>query len=93
MNATEIKEMKLSPDGSAAVMATVSPDWQYYSFRSRLWISKVKTGKTIPLTQSGHALSPQWSPDGRYISRSSPIHVFPLQESSRIFSNHHAIFM
>ena len=68
MNATEIKEVKLSPDGSAAVMATVSPDWQHSRFRSELWIWKEKTGETIPLTRSGHARSPQWSPNGRYIA-------------------------
>ena len=68
MNATEIKEVKLSPDGSAAVMATVSPDWQHSRFRSELWIWKEKKGETSPLTRSGHARSPQWSPNGRYIA-------------------------
>ena len=68
MNATEIKEVKLSPDGSAAVMATISSDWQHNRFRSDLWIWKEKTGQSIPLTRSGHAGSPQWSPDGKYIA-------------------------
>jgi dipeptidyl aminopeptidase/acylaminoacyl peptidase len=68
MNATEVKGAKLSPDGSAAVIATESPDWQHNRFRSDLWIWKQKTGGTIPLTRSGHARSPQWSPDGRYIA-------------------------
>src|SRR5580704_16212131 len=61
MNATEIKEARLSPDGSAAVMATVSPDWQHSRFGNDLWIWKEKTGETSPLTRSGHARSPQWS--------------------------------
>ena len=68
MNATEIKEAKLSPDGSAAVIATVDSDWQHNRYRSDLWIWKAKTGATLPLTRSGHARSPQWSPDGRYIA-------------------------
>jgi dipeptidyl aminopeptidase/acylaminoacyl peptidase len=68
MNATDVKEAKLSPDGSAAIIATASPDWQHNRFRSDLWIWKQKTGETIPLTRSGHARSPQWSPDGRYIA-------------------------
>ena len=68
MNATDIKEAKLSPDGSAAVIATESPDWQHNRFRSDLWIWKQKTGETIPLTRSGHARAPQWSPDGKYIA-------------------------
>ena len=68
MNATEIKDVKLSPDGSAAVIATVSPDWQHNRFRNDLWIWKAQTGKTVPLTRSGHARTPQWSPDGRYVA-------------------------
>jgi dipeptidyl aminopeptidase/acylaminoacyl peptidase len=68
MNATEVKGAKLSPDGSAAVIATESPDWQHNRFRSDLWIWKQKTGETLPLTRSGHAGSPQWSPDGKYIA-------------------------
>jgi dipeptidyl aminopeptidase/acylaminoacyl peptidase len=68
MNATEIKEAKLSPDGSAAVMTTVDSDWQHNRYRSDLWIWKAKTGETLPLTRSGHAHSPQWSPDGRWVA-------------------------
>ena len=68
MNATDVKEVKLSPDGSAAIIATESPDWQHNRFRSDLWMWKQKTGETVPLTRSGHARSPQWSPDGRYIA-------------------------
>ena len=68
MNATAVKEAKLSPDGLAAVIATESPDWQHNRFGIDLWIWKQKTGETIPLTRSGHARAPQWSPDGRYIA-------------------------
>ena len=68
MNATDIREVKLSPDGSAAVIATVDSDWQHNRFRSDLWIWKAQTGQTVPLTRSGHARAPQWSPDGKYIA-------------------------
>jgi dipeptidyl aminopeptidase/acylaminoacyl peptidase len=68
MNATDIREVKLSPDGSAAVIATVDSDWQHNRFRNDLWIWKAQTGQTVPLTRSGHARSPQWSPDGKYIA-------------------------
>jgi dipeptidyl aminopeptidase/acylaminoacyl peptidase len=68
MNATDIKEVKLSPDGSAVVVATVDSDWQHNRFRSDLWIWKAQTGQTVPLTRSGHARAPQWSPDGKYIA-------------------------
>jgi dipeptidyl aminopeptidase/acylaminoacyl peptidase len=68
MNATDITEVKLSPDGSAAVIATVDSDWQHNRFRNDLWIWKAQTGQTVPLTRSGHARAPQWSPDGKYIA-------------------------
>jgi dipeptidyl aminopeptidase/acylaminoacyl peptidase len=68
MNATDITGVKLSPDGSAAVIATVDSDWQHKRFRSDLWIWKAQTGQTVPLTRSGHARSPQWSPDSKYIA-------------------------
>src|SRR5258708_4131469 len=68
MNATYVREAKLSPDSSAAIIATESPDWQHNRFSSDLWIWKQKTGETVPLTRSGHARDPRWSPDGRYIA-------------------------
>jgi dipeptidyl aminopeptidase/acylaminoacyl peptidase len=68
MNATDVKEVKLSPDGSEAVIATIDSDWQHHRFRTDLWIWKAQTGQTVPLTRSGHARSPQWSPDGKYIA-------------------------
>ena len=80
MNATEIKEVRLAPDGSAAVIATVAPDWKQNRFRSDLWIWKKKTGETVPLTRSGHAHSPLWSPDGRYIAFLSDLPVAGLED-------------
>ena len=38
MNATDVKEVKLSGDGTAAVIATVDADWQHNRFASDLWI-------------------------------------------------------
>jgi dipeptidyl aminopeptidase/acylaminoacyl peptidase len=77
MNATDITGGKLSPDGSAAVIATVDSDWQHDRFRNDLWIWKAQTGQTVPLTRSGHARAPQWSPDGKYIAFLSDL---PLAE-------------
>ncbi len=68
MNATDVQEVKLSPDGMAAVIVTETSDWQHNRFADDLWIWKEKTGETVPLTRSGHASSPQWSPDGKYIA-------------------------
>jgi dipeptidyl aminopeptidase/acylaminoacyl peptidase len=68
MNATDVHGAKLSPDGSAAVIATVDSDWAHNRFRSDLWMWREKTGETTPLTRSGHARAPQWSPDGKFIA-------------------------
>jgi dipeptidyl aminopeptidase/acylaminoacyl peptidase len=68
MNSTDVQEVKLSPDGSAAVITTSDPDWQHNRFRSDLWIWREKGGATVPFTRSGHARAPQWSPDGRFVA-------------------------
>ncbi|MBB6143468.1 dipeptidyl aminopeptidase/acylaminoacyl peptidase [Silvibacterium bohemicum] len=68
MNATEIHDARIAPDGSAAVLALSSPDWQHNRFKDELWLWTKRTGKLIPLTQSGHDSSPAWSPDGRYVA-------------------------
>ena len=68
MNATEIVGARISPDGSAAVIATNAPDWQQNRFKGDLWLWTKQSGRVIALTQSGHDASPQWSPDGRMIA-------------------------
>ena len=68
MNATEITGAKLSPDGTAVVVATVFSDWEQNRFAENLWLWSVQTRKLIPLTLSGHDSSPQWSPDGKTIA-------------------------
>jgi dipeptidyl aminopeptidase/acylaminoacyl peptidase len=68
MNAAEIHDARISPDGSAAVICIGAPDWQNNRFKEDLWLWTKKSGKVIPLTQSGHDSSPEWSPDGRYVA-------------------------
>ena len=68
MNATDVREVALSPDGSAAVIATEDPDWEHDRFSSDLWLWQKNSGITAPLTRGGHAGSPEWSPDGKYVA-------------------------
>ena len=68
MNASDISDARISPDGSAAVIALSSPDWQANRFKEELWLWTKQSGKVVPLTHSGHDSAPQWSPDGRYIA-------------------------
>jgi dipeptidyl aminopeptidase/acylaminoacyl peptidase len=68
MNATEIRDARISPDGTAAVIATTAPDWQGNRFKEELWLWTRQSGKVTALTHSGHDSSPEWSPDGRHIA-------------------------
>src|SRR5271169_4878436 len=68
MNASDITDTRIAPDGSAAVVAVSAPDWQQNRFNENLWLWTRKDGKLLPLTHSGHDSSPAFSPDGRYIA-------------------------
>ena len=67
LNTTEITQARLSPDGSAAVIATESPDWKANAFSDDLWLWSAKGGLR-PLTHSGSEENPKWSPDGKWIA-------------------------
>jgi dipeptidyl aminopeptidase/acylaminoacyl peptidase len=67
LNTTEITEAHLSPDGTAAVMATETPDWKANNFRHDLWLWTAQAGLR-PLTHSGSEENAQWSPDGKWIA-------------------------
>jgi dipeptidyl aminopeptidase/acylaminoacyl peptidase len=67
LNTTSILSTSLSPDGSAAVIATEVPDWKASVNREDLWLWTAKQGLQ-PLTHSGGDEHPQWSPDGKWIA-------------------------
>ena len=70
LNTTDITSTRLSPDGTAAVIGTESPDWKNSVFRSDLWIWTA-SGGLQPLTHSGSEEDPQWSLDGKWIAFAS----------------------
>ncbi|MGA7859017.1 MAG: hypothetical protein WCA11_13870, partial [Terracidiphilus sp.] len=67
LNTTDITAARLSPDGSAAVIATESPDWKNSIYREDLWLWTAQSGLRS-LTHSGSEQNPRWSPDGKWIA-------------------------
>src|SRR5277367_696166 len=73
-DSVEYNSVQISPDGAAVVIQTTRSDWEASRYRTDLWLYRVtganvsSGGALIPLTQSGHEHSPQWSPDGRWIA-------------------------
>jgi dipeptidyl aminopeptidase/acylaminoacyl peptidase len=68
MNAIDVHEAHLSPDGSAAIIETEASDWQQNRFKDDLWLWTRQTNTLVPLTHTGHDSSPRWSPDGKTIA-------------------------
>src|SRR5690348_8546246 len=71
MAQTEYTSARISPDGTAAVIATREPDWMANRFREDIWLWRASTRKLEPLTNSGHETGPDWSPDGRSVAFTS----------------------
>ena len=69
-NSVSYSKIALSPDGNSVVVAAERADWDEKVFRTDLWLYRDdgKAPSLIRLTQSGHDLDPQWSPDGRWIA-------------------------
>ena len=75
-NFVSFPDVKVSPDGNSVVIETERADWEQQIFRKELWLYRTSTsasearssGSLVQLTQSGHNISPQWSPDGKWIA-------------------------
>jgi len=67
LSTTEISADRLSPDGTAAVIGTDSPEWKANTYRHDLWLWTAAAGLRS-LTHSGSEENPEWSPDGKWIA-------------------------
>ena len=75
-NSVSYSSVALSPEGGSVVIGTERADWDQQIFRNDLWLYRddgkgggtdfARKGSLIQLTQSGHDVDPQWSPDGRW---------------------------
>jgi dipeptidyl aminopeptidase/acylaminoacyl peptidase len=66
-NTTDISSAALSPDATAAAIATESPDWKNNTFRHDLWLW-TEAGGLRSLARMGNEASPAFSPDGKWIA-------------------------
>jgi dipeptidyl aminopeptidase/acylaminoacyl peptidase len=75
-------EAQVSPDGKWVVYTVTTPDMDANRGVSNIWMVPTTGGASLQLTQSGHDLSPVWSPDGKTIaflsSRSGDSQVYLL---------------
>ena len=70
-NSASFTAIQMSPSGDAVVIGVERPDWGQNIFRDELWLYREDgrgSGSLFQLTQSGHDLHPQWSPDGKWIA-------------------------
>src|SRR6266849_5636498 len=77
-----VAEPQVSADGKWVVYTVTTPDMEANRGASNIWEISTAGGAALQLTQSGHASSPVWSPDGKTLaflsSRSGDSQVYLL---------------
>jgi dipeptidyl aminopeptidase/acylaminoacyl peptidase len=63
-----VGDPKISPDGKWVAYVVATPDMSANRNASSLWMVSTSGGAPLPLTQSGHDSSPEWSPDGKTLA-------------------------
>ncbi len=64
---------RLSPDGSRILFTKSELDWDENKRESRIWVVGPDGEGMRPFTGSTDDRSPEWSPDGRWVSFSRPV--------------------
>ena len=64
---------KLSPDGSRILFTRSELDWDENKRESRIWVVGPDGEGMRPFTGSTDDRSPEWSPDGRWVSFTRPV--------------------
>ncbi len=64
---------KLSPDGSRVLFVRSELDWDENQRESRIWVVGADGRNARPFTASTEDRSPEWSPDGRWVSFTRPV--------------------
>lgn len=60
---------EISPEGKWVAYTVTSTDHKEEKSETRIWMAPATGGKSLPMTGKGSSAgSPQWSPDGRYLS-------------------------
>jgi len=60
---------QISPDGQWVAYTVSEKDLEKDKSETRIWMIPIEGGEAIPMTAKGYsASSPQWSPDGKYLS-------------------------
>ena len=63
---------RLSPDGSRVLFTRSELDWDKNRRVGRIWVVGADGGNARPFTSSPDDRSPEWSPDGRWVSFTRP---------------------
>ena len=67
-----ISSPQLSPDGSRVLFVRNELDWDENERTSRIWVVGADGEGARPFTGSNEDRSPEWSPDGRWVSFTRP---------------------
>ena len=64
---------RISPDGTRVLFSRSELDWGKNRRESRIWVVGADGGDMRPFTGSTDDRSPEWSPDGRWVSFTRPV--------------------